>query len=432
MTTSISRRGFGSLAVVSAAVLGLAACSGSSGGGKKGSVTWSTWGSPEDLKSFDKFQEAFKTKHPDIELIFQPTPSYDEYHSKLLTQLSSGTAPDVFYLGDDRIASVIPNGVLLPLDDRLGQNGAVSKEDFAADLLSVATLDDVLYGIPNDVNPDTLWYDKEALQAAGITEDPADLAAAGQWTTETFFEMTSKLKAAGLTGAVFYNYWATHDSWMTSQGGTVYDEDGAYVAHEDETSIRAMEEFATRFQNEEFLIADLLPEGSGADTMLVTHKLGFFAAGRYTIGAIRGAGVDEDLYDIVPWPTPDGSAASTGVAASYLVINKKVADPEAAFTFFTEFLSVDGQKLRLEDSGNAVPSIQGADSLVTDGGYPKHAQTMLDMRDAGYSNFPTEAAVPDLSNSIAVDHMLPLYQGKSDARTTLSQVAELVAEKAEK
>ena len=163
--------------------------------------------------------------------------------------------------------------------------------------------------------------------------------------------------------------------------------------------------------------------------MLVTHKLGFFAAGRYTIAAIRGAGVDETLYDIVRWPSVDGTAKPTGVAASYLAINAKTADPEAALKFFTAFLDADGQKLRLEGAGNAVPSINGADDIVLSEGYPAHAQTMLDMRDLGYSNFPTEAAVPDLSNQISVEYMQPLYEGKSDAKSTLEAVAKLVEEK---
>ncbi len=430
MSPRISRRTVGALALALTAGAALSACSGSGGGGGKGSVTWSTWGSPDDLKSFDRFQEAFKKDHSDISLTFQPTASYDEYHSKLLTQLSSGTAPDVFYVGDDHIAAFIRNDVLMPLDDRLSASGsAITQKDFAANLLEVSTYEDHIYGLPNDVNPDTLWYDKQALQAAGITDDPATLAESDAWTTDAFFEMTSKLHAAGLTGGVFYNYWATHDGWMTSQGGTVYDDSGAYVANTDATSVAAMDEFAQRFQAGELVVADLMPEGAGPDSLLVTHKLGFFAAGRYEIGVIEGAGVDKALYDIVRWPTPSGAAGSTGVAASYLAINKKAADVEAAYTFFSEFLSAKGQKLRLETTGTAVPSITGADDLVTDAGYPAHAQTMLEMRDDGYSNFAAEAAVPDLSNSISVDHMLPLYQGKADAQTTLDAVAELVKEK---
>lgn len=406
--------------------LALSACSGSSGSSAKGQVIWSTWGSPEDLTSFDKVQEAFASSHEDIELVFNPTPSYSEYHSKLLTQLSAGSAPDVFYVGDDHVASMLRNDVLLGLGDQLGERtGGLTADSFNTSLLEVATWEDELYALPNDVNPDTLWYDKEALAAAGIEEDPATLAENDEWTTEAFFEMLAKLKAAELSGASYYNYWATHYSWITSQGGQVYDGD-TFVAHQDPIAPTALQEFADRFVSGEQVVADLLPEGAGVDSLLVTHKLGFLAAGRYTIGSIRGAGVDETLYDVVRWPSPDGKAAPTGVAASYLAVNAKTADPDSALAFFGAFLDADGQRLRLEDQGNAVPSIEGADELVTEGGYPEHAQTMLDMRDLGYSNFAVEAAVPDLSTTIAVDYLLPLYDGSKDAQTTLDEVAALI------
>ncbi|MCC2591884.1 extracellular solute-binding protein [Tessaracoccus sp. OS52] len=428
MSVNISRRKllFATGGVAASAVL--VACSGNSGSsGEKGAVTWSTWGSPDELKGFDRFQEAFKTNNPDIELKFQPVPSYGDYHSKLQTQLTSNTAPDVFYVGDDRIASIIRNDVLLPIGEGLADTD-LSQDDFAENILDIARWEGEVYALPNDVNPDTLWYDKEALAAAGITDDPAELAENDEWTTEAFLDMSTKLAAAGLTGAVFWNYWATHASWMTSQDGQVYDADGKYVAHTDSNSVAAMEEFAARFQAGEFKLADLLPTGAGSESMLVTHKLGFLAAGRYTIGAIRGAGVDETLYDVVRWPSPDGKARPTGVAASYLAINKNAADPEAALKFFSSFLDAEGQRLRLEDAGNAVPSVKGADDIVLDAGYPAHAQTMLDMRDLGYSNFPTEAAVPDLSNTISVEYMQPLYEGKSTAQETLDAVAALVEE----
>src|SRR5699024_12869634 len=103
-----------------------------------------------------------------------------------------------------------------------------------------------------------------------------------------------------------------------------------------------------------------------------------------------------------------------------------------ALAVVAPFPVADGHRRRLEDQGNAVPSTEGADDLVTEGGYPEHAQTMLDMRDIGYSNFPAEAAVPDLSTTISVDHMLPLYEGSKDAATTLTEVAELIEKETSK
>lgn len=76
----------------------------------------------------------------------------------------------------------------------------------------------------------------------------------------------------------------------------------------------------------------------GTEDLVNTSRLGFNI----------GAGVDENSYDIVRWPSFDGTAKPTGVAASYLAINAKTADPDAAMKFLTSFLDTEGQKLRLE------------------------------------------------------------------------------------
>jgi len=175
------------------------------------------------------------------------------------------------------------------------------------------------------------------------------------------------------------------------------------------------------------VVADSMPEGAGADSVFVTHKAGFFSQGRYTIGTVESAG-EQDSYDIVRWPTPDGQAAPTGVATSYLAINGKTKAKDAAFTFWTEFLSAEGQVFRLQGGGNAVPSIKGADEVVLEDGYPAHAQTFLDMRDIGFEDYAAEAVVPGLSTDVS-DLFLKLYEGKADAQGTLDAVAGLVADK---
>lgn len=420
------------LAACTLAVAGLGACSGgsgSTGAAAAKTVTWSTWGNPDELKVFEQFNKEFMQRHPDITVKFEPVASYADYHSKLNTQLTSKTAPDVFYVGDDRIAAMVANGVLEPLKDRISKSSTISLNDFSQDIYRVAMSDGEVYALPNDVNPDAFWYDKEALKAAGITEDPATLATEGKWTTQKFFEMVDALKNAGMSGAAFWNYWSTTSSIMVSQGGSVYDASGKYVADQNAQASEAMKAWSAKFADGSLLVADEMPSGSDADTLFVTHKLGFLVQGRYTVGTIEGAGLNMSDYDVVGWPTPEGKNGKAGVASSFLAINKAAANADAAFTFFEEFLSKDGQTLRLKDRGNALPSIKGIDSIVTESGKPAHVASLIEMRDSGFSNFPAEAAVPDLSNTIATEIMLPLYQGKMTSAEALKKAAELVAEK---
>lgn len=417
----------------SAVAFTLAGCSGSGAGGgsDQNTVVWSTWGTPEELTRFKEFDEEFMKRHEDIKVVLQPVASYSDYHSKLLAQLTSNTAPDVFYIGDDKIGQFVDAKVLMPLTKLMESDASKTKpDDFFPGLYGAAKTGDEIYAAPNDSNPDVLWYDKEALKAAGITEDPATLAEEGKWTTDTYLDMNAKLAKAGLTGSMFWNYWATHWSWISSQGGTAFDESGTFVANTDPTSVAAMDVFGKNFADKTFVVADTLPEGAGADSVFVSHKAGFFSQGRYTIGTVKSAG-DGSGYDIVRWPTPDGKAAPTGVATSYLAINKNTKKTDAAFTFWTEFLSAEGQTFRLQGGGNAVPSIKGADDVVLEDNYPAHAQTFLDMRDIGFEDYAAEAKVPGLSTDVS-DLMLKLYEGKSDAQATLDAAADLITSKSSK
>jgi multiple sugar transport system substrate-binding protein len=414
------------IAAAAAVALSMAACSGSSGKSDPNTVVWSTWGTPEELTRYEDFNKDFMKRHPDLTVKLQPVASYSDYHSKLLAQLTSNTAPDVFYIGDDKIGQFVGSKVLMPLTTLMESSASKTKpDDFYPGLYGAARTDDEIYAAPNDSNPDVLWYDKAALAAAGITEDPATLAENGQWTTAKYLDMNTRLKGAGLTGSMFWNYWATHYSWISSQGGTAFDEAGTFVANTDTTAVSATESLAENFQNGTFVVADTLPEGAGADSVFVSHKAGFFSQGRYTIGTVKSAG-EEANYDIVRWPTPDGVAAPTGVATSYLAINAKTKKKDAAFTFWTEFLSAEGQTFRLTGGGNAVPSIKGADDVVLEDSYPAHAQTFLDMRDIGFEDYAPEARLPGVSTDIS-DLMLKLYEGKGDAQTTLDAAAHLIS-----
>ncbi len=198
----------------------------------------------------------------------------------------------------------------MPLTELMESDASQTKpDDFFPGLFGAAETDGEIYAAPNDSNPDVLWYDKVALAAAGITEDPAALAESGEWTTDKYLEMNDKLAAAGLTGSMFWNYWATHYSWISAQGGTAYDESGAFVGNSDETTVEAVDTLGKYFQDGTFVVADTMPEGAGADSVFVTHKAGFFSQGRYTIGTVESAG-EQDSYDIVRWPTPDGAGGS--------------------------------------------------------------------------------------------------------------------------
>nr|WP_202512797.1 sugar ABC transporter substrate-binding protein [Streptomyces sp. SID3343] len=412
-----------------AALAATAGCGSGSGGSGSGSgkteITWSTWGSPEELERFKEFDKDFQKRHPDIKVTLQAVPSYGDYHAKLLTQLSSKTAPDVFYVGDDFIGKFVSAGVVAPLDARMAAPDSKAKPaDFVEGLYGGAKKGDRIFGIPNDANPEVLWYDKQALKDAGITDDPATLHAQGTWTMSTFLAMNAKLKAADKAGSIFYNWYGSTYSMINGSGGKVYD-GGKFVATTDPKSRQALKTLAEGYQDKTFLVADNLPKGNGVEVQFIKHKVGFVASGRYMIDTVMKG--DKDNYDIVPFPSETGAPAPSAVATSFLALNKDSKKADAAWTFLSEFVSKEGQTLRLKGGGNAVPSIKGAESVVMEG-YPAHAQTFVDTRDKGYANYPQEAAVPDLTANIN-DSLMKLWTGKVGFDQEMTDLNALVSGK---
>lgn len=404
--------------------LGRAEATGGGGGGGTASIRWSTWGNPEELKRVEQFTADFNRRHPDITVRLEAVPSYSDYHAKLLTQLTSNTAPDVFYVGDDNIGKFVGSGRLLALDDSLaGPDSKSPLSDFNGKMLAAAQSSGKTFALPVDCNPEVLWYDKQALKDAGITEDPAQLEREGRWTVDTFLAMVDKLKAAKKKGAVFFNWWGDTYSWVSAYGGKVYD-GGKLVLGTDPGAVLAMTMQAQRYGDGSFVVADNLPESAGADAAFIKHEVGFYGEGRYTIGTVKEGGQPE-AYDIVGFPTTSGKPAPTAIAQAFMAVNKDSANAKAAFTFLSEYVSTAGQKFRLAKSGNAVPAVKGADDVVLEEGYPPNAKLFLSIRDTGFGVLPEEAAKSGLTTQIQ-DLTMQLWTGKvpvSDLQVKLAEIA---------
>jgi multiple sugar transport system substrate-binding protein len=386
-------------------------------------VTWSSWGNTGEVANLKDFTDGYNSMQSDVVAKYIPVPT-DGYDDKLLTQLTSGTAPDLFYVGDGQVAGLIQNKVVMDMTELLSSDASQSKpEEFAGDLWGPAKLDDgTYYGVPVDCNPLVIWYNKKLLQDAGVTELPADAYEAGNWNWDTFQSMLDAVTAKGKSGFVLSSWWALRYSWITNNGGKIYD-GGKFVANEDPKSVEAFQFLADNIAAKKIIFSGSLPEGQGDDAMFMSSQLGFCALGRWGLPLFRQ---NKNLdCDIVPYPTNTGNKIEpSGVAVAYWCMNAKPKDVDASFNFYTYFVSPDGQKTRLDTGGNAVPSIKGAEDVVLTDDQPEHKQYFLDARDVGYGPLREEAGTPGLSSDMD-DLFEKFWLDGGDVKATLDKAAEL-------
>lgn len=435
----ISRRRF---LAVSAAGVGsalLAACGASSSApaGEAGStsapaassgqvaeIVWSSWGNPGETKRLQEFTDDFNSRHSDIKATFRPVDS-GTYGQKLVTEFVGGTAPDAPYVEDTQIAKLVQDKQIMELSDLLsGPNSKSKPDEFAEGLWGAAkTADGKIYGVTVDCNPLVFWYNKKVLQEAGVTDDPADLYEAGNWNWNTFQNILDKITASGKRGFVLGSWWAPIWSWVTTNGGKVYEGD-KFVGHEDPKSIEAFQFLYDNIQSKNIIYTGSLPKGQGEDALFISNQLGFGTAGRWWLPQMKQ--VPNLEYDVVPWPTNTGKKLEpAAIATAYMALNAATKNVDASFTFLTEFVSKEGQTFRLQGGGNAVPSVGGVDNLVLDGNLPAHAQYFLDTRDVGYANFSVEAGTPGVSKDVS-DTLEPLWLKGGDVASTLKQIADTI------
>ncbi len=399
-------------------------------GGAVTSIKWSTWGNPGEIERFKQFTDDFNKRTPNIKAELIPIPN-DGYAAKMLTQLSGGTAPDVFYIGDGDVGKLIDSKQITELTETL--KGAKSKskpEEFFDGLWGAAkTPDSKIYGMTVDCNPMVLWYNKKLLQEAGVTQMPADLAKAGQWDWKAFQGMLDQLVAKGKRGFIQENWWATVYDWATVNGGKVVD-GGRFVAAEDPKSVEGFQFVYDNLQKKAFTYSGTLPKGQGVDAMFLSQQAGFIAAGRWLLPVFKKSQGLE--FDIVTYPTNTGKKIEpAGIPTAYAVVNIKSANQDAAFSFLTDFVSKDGQTFRLKGGGNAVPSVKGADDVVSEDNLPANWQALIDARGVGYAQWGDLAAVPGLPDDIAKLWDELFLQG-GDVKTVLNKAADMANAKMKK
>jgi multiple sugar transport system substrate-binding protein len=111
----------------------------------------------------------------------------DGLYTALRTALPAGRGPDVFYLEPDQLAQYVKAKYLLPLDDLVDWNQIYPWSR------AVWQMDGKTWGIPQEVNDNVLYYNKDLAKKFGV-----ELPVGGQLSQSAFLDLVKKAKAAGV------------------------------------------------------------------------------------------------------------------------------------------------------------------------------------------------------------------------------------------
>ncbi|WP_059104108.1 ABC transporter substrate-binding protein [Shouchella shacheensis] len=343
-------------------------------------LTFSAWGNPAEQEVYQRAVDEFNEMHDDVEVSMTGIPA-DSYFRTIMTRLQGGQAPDVFYVGAENISTLIGNETIVELSDFLETDAShVTADEFPEDIWGAAKQDDQIYGLSVDSNPMLMYYNKTLLENAGV-KSPQEHYEEGNWNWETFEQVTGQLRDAGYYGFVQEGGHADMLSWVWTNGGEFSNENDEIVADQDERTLEALEYVHRMVQENHFIFAGTLPQGQGGDAMFVSNQVGFVAAGRWLTPLFSESNLE---FDYIPWPTNTGNQMEpANIATAYIAANQESDHLEEAMQFISYYASQEGQSIRLEDDGNAVPSVEGIEDIVTEAQVPEHSEYLIEARDIG-------------------------------------------------
>ncbi|WP_432542009.1 ABC transporter substrate-binding protein [Kineococcus sp. SYSU DK002] len=293
--------------------------------------------------------DAFNQKYPNVEVALNVTP-YSEYWTKLQTQASSGTLPDVFWMNGPNFQLYATNEQIAPITGAVDA-GDIDPANYPEALVDLYTFDDVRYGVPKDFDTIGVWCNTALFQRAGVELPTAE------WTwaefQDTAVRISQALAADGIFGA------AGGMDGQTTYYNTIF-EAGGEVVEGGESGYAS-----TESQEGLTFWTDLIARGGSpsiqqltdttADQWFTSGKLAMYWGGSW----FRSALTDTDLATGVQvLPLPMGVQQVTVIHGVANVVAASSKNQQAAQALQVYLAGEEAQR-QLGAAGAVIPAFTG-------------------------------------------------------------------------
>ncbi|MHC6222800.1 sugar ABC transporter substrate-binding protein [Arthrobacter sp. MMS24-S77] len=335
----MKRKLLAATSLLAAGTLFLAGCSTSSpnsgtaiGSEGSGTGTVNLLG-PEDPATFAPVIAAFKAKNPDISVKYSQVP-FDQLNPTLQQRLGAKDETiDVYTVDQPRLSQLAAQGFLEDLSSLKGQTkAAVPDAQYSVNLFQ-----DKLWALPVWNSTQLLFFNKKALDAAGVKYPSIDPAQRMTW--EQIVKDGKAVQAAGTQFGLLFEqveaYYQLQPLAESAGGGSGIKGDKMLTT--DITNPgweKAMQWYADTFSS------GLSPRGVGGfqtSPVFTSGKVAYFIGGPWDIGNFAKSNID---WGVAPMPYFAGGSQATPTGSWSWGINP-ASKNKAAAKKFLEFASLD-------------------------------------------------------------------------------------------
>ena len=259
--------------------------------------------------------------------------------AKVLQQASSKTLPDVLMLDNPDVQQIAASGALSPLGDY-----GITGEGVAQGVLDAGTYQGELYGLAPGVNSLALFYNKDLLDAAGITPPT---------TWDELKDAAKALTSGDTYGFAFSgvnNYEGTWQfmPWMWSNGGN----EGDLNTPENAEALDFLASLITDGSVSESVVG--YSQGD-VNNQFIAGKAAMMENGPWQIPSLKEAGINFGYVAIPAQSASDKSATPLG-GETFTVPNTGDKDKMAAAGKFVACINSPENANTIANQNNYVPS----------------------------------------------------------------------------
>ena len=341
------------------------------------------------------FAQGFTKKNANVKIQYEPLSG--SWEDKLLTMVSAGTAPDVFWCPDVDTPKFASRNVLLELDPYFSKFN-IDKNDIYPTMLQTGTYNGKIYMMPRDYNHVVTFYNKTLFDKASVPY-PKD-----GWTWDEFIKTAKKLVVKqgnsfvqrGCDARLTWS--ACFVPLIIGLGGSITNifPGGTSANFNTPETIKALTELKG--------LVDI-----GVLTNNIRDDVGDIYGGNvamtFNVRPIAST-VDEKLgsgkWDVVSFPVLPAKHV-VGSGASGYSVYKGSANPELAAKLVFYIISDEGQQI-FAKTGNSVPVRISLSKDATWRSLPsENLNQDAFINNTKYDILPLSLSVKDLSAGLSID-----------------------------
>ncbi len=304
-------------------------------------VVISGWpGNPAEEAAIKNMIETFNKSRNDIQIVWEPVAG--DYKQTLMTKLSGGTGPDLFYVDVYVFEELAGANVLLPLDTYIKRDN-FDINDFFTSLVDAFKYKGRTYGIAKDFSTLALWYNKEIFDKYKVPYPT------NNETWDSLLKKLKQLKAAGfetpMSIAADFNRIIP---FIMSYGGRIVKPDLS-VALGEPNSKKALQ-FYVDLVVKEKVAKEPSALGSGwLGEAFATEKVAVVMEGPWLIGFLR-ENFPNTFKKAQVVEMPKMLKKSTMIYTVAWAINRETPNKDAAWEVL-KFLVTQGQDIFVKGAG---------------------------------------------------------------------------------